>query len=155
MKWKISPKIKIYEALGCLSDKRIITSDREIKVFSSSRKKYYTVKYNGSQNAIMSNDNGSFWMSYLGYPSIAYLMSIGELPFNQEFSNALKNIPWKEINSKNNNDFKKTIAQIDRILINEGVDIRKFYQFINEVEKAIQEKRFNLLGEKQQPPKEN
>ncbi len=73
----------------------------------------------------------------------------------EEFSNALKNIPWKEINSKNNNDFKKTIAQIDKILINESVDIRKFYQFINEVEKAIQEKSFDLLGEKQQPPKEN
>ena len=47
MKWAIPPKIKIYEALGCMGDKRIEVSENTGKVFSSSRGKYYTVNFDG------------------------------------------------------------------------------------------------------------
>lgn len=33
MKWKIPPKIKIYEALGCIADKRIEINGNDGKVF--------------------------------------------------------------------------------------------------------------------------
>ena len=72
MRWKNPPKIKVYEALGCIADNRIEVNENEAKVYSSSREKYYTVKYD--RNSIMSNDNGSYWVGYLGYPSIALLM---------------------------------------------------------------------------------
>lgn len=152
MKWNIPPKIKIYEALGCLADGRLESVDNEIRVYSSSRNKYYTILYDKVNNAIMANDNGSFFVGYLGYPSIAYLMKINELPFNVEFVQGLKDIPWKDINVKNNNDFEKTIIEIDKILVERGIDLEKFHSFIDQVLNEIKNKSFSLLGTKQKPP---
>jgi len=154
MKWKLPPIIKIYEALGCLADKRLKVTDSEVRAYSSSGNKYYTVQYSESKNAIMSNDNGSFWVGYLGYPSIAYLMKLGKLPFSKKYYKALKDIAWKDINTKNKNNFTKTILEIDEIVKQRGVNIKEFHDFIDKIEKAIEEKDLNLLGTKQNPPKE-
>ena len=154
MKWKLSPKIKIYEALGCLADGRLKITDSEVRVYSSSGNKYYTVQYSESENAIMSNDNGSFWVGYLGYPSIAYLMKLRKLPFSKEYSEALKDIAWKDINTKNKNNFTETMLEVDEIIKQRGIDIQKFHDFIDKVDKTIKEKDLNLLGMKQNPPKE-
>ncbi|TSA58262.1 hypothetical protein D4R42_00070 [bacterium] len=153
MKWKLPPIIKIYEALGCLADGRLKVTDFEVRVYSSSGNKYYIVQYSESENAIMSNDNGSFWVGYLGYPSIAYLMKLGKLPFSKRYSEALKSIAWKDINTKNKNDFTKTMSEIDKIIKQRGINIKEFHDFIDKVEKAIKEKDLNLLGIKQNPPK--
>ncbi len=153
LKWKLPPKIKIYEALGCLADGRLKKIDNDIRVYSSSRNKYYTVQYDENKNAIMANDNGSFWVGYLGYPSIAYLMKIGKLPFNQQYSKALKDIPWKDINLKNKNNFAKTILEVDEILKQKDVDLKKFYNFLDKIKKTIKEKGLVLLGAKQRPPR--
>ena len=97
IKWKLPPKIKIYEALGCLADGRLKEINSQIRVYSSSGNKYYNVTYDQSKQAIMANDNGSYWQGYLGYPAIAYLMSVEELPFDQKFAEGLKDIAWKDI----------------------------------------------------------
>jgi hypothetical protein len=89
----------------------------EAKVYSSSREKYYTVTYDPANNAIMLNDNGAYWKGYLGYPGIAILLLTGFLPLQKEYSEILKDIPRKEINTKNNNDFEKTQKQIDTMII--------------------------------------
>jgi len=154
MKWKLPPIIKIYEALGCLADKRLKVTDPKVRVYSSSGNKYYTVQYSESKNAIMSNDNGSFWVGYLGYPSIAYLMKLGKLPFSKKYYKTLKDIAWKDINTKNKNNFTKTMLEIDEIVKQQGVNIKEFHDFIDKIEKAIEEKDLNLLGTKQNPPKE-
>src|SRR3990167_10799320 len=101
MKWKLPKTIKVYEALGALADGRVEATGDTGKVYSSSRKKFYDVSYDPINQAIMSNDNASYWQGYLGYPAIAYLMKIGQLPFNQKFADGLKGIAWKDINSKN------------------------------------------------------
>ena len=154
MKWKLPPIIKIYEALGCLADGRLKVTDSEVRVYSSSGNKYYTVQYSESKNAIMSNDNGSFWVGYLGYPSIAYLMKLGKFPFSKRYSESLKDIAWKDINTKNKNNFTKTMSEIDEIMKQRGINIKEFHDFIDKIEKAIKEKDLNLLGTKQNPPKE-
>ena len=79
MKWNISLKRKhIYEALGCISDKRIeLNLVDGAKVYSSSGGKFYAVKYDSKSNSVMSNDNTSYWTGQLGYPSIALLLLKG------------------------------------------------------------------------------
>jgi hypothetical protein len=153
MKWKDPHISKVYEALGCLADSRLEESNGEVKVYSSSRKKFYNVKYDKSKNEIMSNDNISFYVGALGYPSIAYLMKLGELPFNDGFANALKDIPWKDLNVKNKNDFSKTVVEVDKIVEEKGVDIKQFHKFIEETLDAVKKKGLTFSLPKPRPPK--
>ena len=152
MKWKIPPKIKIYEALGCISDKRIIEEDGEIHIYSSSKNKFYIVKYSESENSIMCNDNGSYYKNYLGYPSIAYLMYIGKIEYNEKYSRALKGIKWKDLNQKYNNDFKKTEKNIRNSLILQGINLKEFDEELDRVMNQIKKLNLNLLGNKIIPP---
>lgn len=92
MNWKIPPIEKIPEAMGCIADNRIEISGNEAKVYSSSRGKYYSVKYSPEENAIMANDNGSYWIGYCGYPSIAFLMLKGVIKYHPKIAEAFKDV---------------------------------------------------------------
>ena len=88
------------EALGAIADGRIkFVSDKEAKVVSSLGDRTYTVRWDGKLG-ITSDDNGSVYRGYLGYPSIAFLMLKGVLPYDEELAEALKGIPWKTINER-------------------------------------------------------
>lgn len=138
-KWKIPPRIKVLEALGAIGDERIQINGNEAKVYSSSRNKFYSVEYDKKTNTISSNDNGSYWKGYLGYPAIAYLMKIGELPVNLQFCEQLKDIKWKDINQKFKNDFEKTEKTIMDLLKKRGENVEELENFIEEIlEKLIE-----------------
>jgi hypothetical protein len=102
--WKLPPKIKIYEALGSVADSRLEVMGNSAKVYSSSRGKYYTVTYDAAQQAIMCNDNGSYWQGYLGYPAIAYLLESGVISYDHDLAKLLGDIHWKDINQGFKND---------------------------------------------------
>ena len=153
MKWNIPPIIKIYEALGSISDDRIEIEGLKAKVYSSSREKFYIVRYEPKTNLIMTNDNASYYVGYLGYPAIAYLMKIGELEFSEEYANALSGIKWKDINVKFKNDFSKTQEYMDGIVESKGLNLGRFYNYLERVLEQLKSKSLNLLGEKEQPPK--
>lgn len=153
MKWKIPPKIKAYEALWTISDNRIELVDDEIRVYSSSRNKYYNIWYNEKENAIMTNDNGSFWQWYLGYPAIAYLMYIGKISYDVRFAEALKWIAWKDINQKFKNNWKKTERLVCNIVKEKGLKVSEFLEEIENIMKQIEKLDLNLLGKKKKPPK--
>lgn len=158
--WKTPPKIKVYEALGCVADERIEIMGSEAKVFSSSLGKYYSVWYEQNEKAIMVNDNGSFYIGYLGYPAIAYLMKEGRLPFDQNYSDALKGIHWKDLNMKYNRskgdvpdyDFDSVLKEIDQIMLEKGIDLSRFHIYVEEVLNEITRSRYRYLGEKITPP---
>ncbi len=98
--WKKPPRIKVLEALGCIADGRIkFISDKVAQVTSSTGERVYDVKWDGERR-IFSNDNGSIYRGYLGYPSIAFLMVKGVLPFDERLAEALRGIPWKILNEK-------------------------------------------------------
>ena len=151
MKWQTPPIIKIYEALGCLADERI-EENGQIKVYSSSRNKFYIVQYSAKDRAIMTNDNGSYWKGYLGYPAIAYLMKIGQIKYDEKFSKALKGIKWKDLNQKFKNDFDKTIEHIRKGLLLQGINLKEFDEEINNILEQIKKLDLNLLGNKVKPP---
>lgn len=108
MQWKIPPKIKVYEALGAIVDGRVKADGYKAVVFSSSGGKQYDVTYSPDENIITSNDNGSYWQGYLGYPSIALLIALGVIKCDRSMAQFLKGVPWKDLNVKNRNNYTLT-----------------------------------------------
>lgn len=153
-KWKLPPVIKIYEALGAIADERVFFDGDNAEVYSSEGNKKYDVVYSGTDNAIMSNDNGSYWVGYLGYPSITYLMLRGVLDFNLDYAKALKGIEWKKINTANKNDFEKTQKEVDGILESKAIDLDHFYLYLAGVNNQMMEMNLEMLGNRVKPPKE-
>ncbi|MFA6315274.1 MAG: hypothetical protein WC648_02825 [Candidatus Paceibacterota bacterium] len=150
MKWKHPPIIKIYEALGSVADGRVEVDGNTAKIYSSSRNKYYDVLYDPNNGSIMTNDNGSYWKGYLGYPAIAFLMKIGSLSHDPDLAELLKGIAWKDINQKFKNDFDKTL---EYILSDKTDDNRKQLEdYARKVDKEISDLNLNMLGKKVLPP---
>ena len=151
--WKAPPSIKVYEALGCIADKRIVEEEGKIRVYSSSRNKYYIVNYDEKNNAIVSNDNGSYYVGYVGYPAIAYLMLKEKLLFNQKYADALKDIHWKDLNTKFNNDYFLVEEFIHKhYLEKHNISIKKFKLFIEKVLEEIQTLQLKKLPFPSLPP---
>jgi hypothetical protein len=153
MKWKIPPKIKIYEALGAVGDERVEVIGNEAKIYSSSRNKFYNVKYDPGSNAIMANDNGSFWQGYLGYPAVAFLMKIEIIKFDPRCTEVLRDIAWKDINTKFENNFNKTSDYVHSLLKGKGISIEDFLQEVDNIYLQIQKLGLSRLGGKAKPPK--
>lgn len=148
--WENPPIIKIYEALGAVVDGRLAVSGNSGKCYSSSGNKYYDIEFDKSANAIMTNDNGSFWKGYLGYPAIAFLLKINELPYQENLAQLMKEIAWKDINQKHKNDFDKTLTEI---LTPRSNDERKELEtYTNDVLEEITKRQYKLLGQKTKPP---
>lgn len=152
MKWKIPPRIKVYEALGAIADERIVVEDNTAKVYSSSRGKYYTVEYNPEERAIMTNDNGSYWVGYLGYPAISFLMLKKLLPYNETYAHVLRDIAWKDINVKFKNDFSKTEKLLEDIFTQKNIDVEEVHIYTQQILDEIKKLNLNLLGQKKKPP---
>lgn len=152
MKWKLPPKIKIYEALGCIADGRMTVEGNTAKIYSSSGNKFYTVTYDPEQNAIMANDNGSYWRGYLGYPAIAFLMQSGVILFDPAFAEALKGIHWKNVNTKFKNDFDKTAEYVHSLLELKNVSLEDFLSEVDRIFDQIEKLNLSLLGQKILPP---
>ncbi|MFH1802756.1 MAG: hypothetical protein ABH864_04910 [archaeon] len=151
MKWKIPPKIKVHEALGCIGDGRIEVNGNEARVFSSSKGKFYSVKYDG-KNAIMCNDNGSYWVGYLGYPAIAFLMLKGKIHYNAKLVEAFKDIAWKDVNVKFKNDYEKTESYVLDLIRKNGFNLSEINSEIDSIYEQIKMLEMDLFGEKVKPP---
>lgn len=153
MQWGQPPKIKIYEALGALSDGRAhLRSPISARVFSSSGGKFYTVTYDPARQAIMANDNGSYWQGYLGYPAIAFLMKIGKISYNKKISQALKGIAWKDLNIRFENDFEKTLAWADEWLAKKRISREMMESEVDRILRHIEALELSRLGKKIKPP---
>jgi len=149
-KWKRSPIIKIYEALGAIADDRIEVLGNIAKVYSSSGNKFYTVTYDPLTQSIMANDNGSYWKGYLGYPAIAFLLKINVISFDVEALKFLKGIKWKDINQKFINNFDKTL---EYVLTPRSLEERKILDDLtNKIDKELVRLDLSLLGKKVKPP---
>ncbi len=97
----LPPRIKILEALGTISDKRIkIIDSKNAVVKSSDGSREYKVYIDLEKNEAYSTDNGTKYRGYIGYPIIALLMLQKKLPYNEKIAEALKGIPWKKLNEK-------------------------------------------------------
>lgn len=150
MKWKIPPRIKVYEALGAIADGRVKMNDSTATVTSSSGNKEYQVIYDSNKNAITANDNGSYWQGYLGYPAIAFLMMKELLPYKSDIAEWLKGIAWKDVNEQYKNDFDRVESFINSKLGNDQQETLD--QEIGEIMESIKELKINKLSITVKPP---
>lgn len=152
--WKIPPRIKAYEALGCVADGRVRLIKDGAKVDASSRNKTYAVLYDAKSNAIMANDNGSYWQGYLGYPSIAFLMVKSILSYDAECAESLRGIHWKKVNTEFKNDYDKTEEYCLDLAEKRGVTRETMKQEIDRLLKQIDDLNMRRLGKRMPPAKE-
>ena len=124
----------------------------EWQVYSSSGNKFYMVRYDKQNNAIMSNDNGSYWQGYLGYPAIAVLLITGAIKYQPKFAEALKGIKWKDLNTKFKNDYNKTIQYCHQLIRKRGYDLEEFLKEVKNIDKQIQTLKIKKLGKRLRPP---
>lgn len=162
---KDPPLIKIYEAIWCIADNRLEIDKQnsglfwsefqtvKAKVYSSSRWKHYEVEYNEEKNAMMANDNGSYWKWYLWYPQIALLIKLWKISVPQQFFQWLKDIMRKDINTKNKNDFDKSMEEINLIMKDRWIIIDDFNNRLYEAYSQIKDMKMGLLWKKILPPK--
>lgn len=121
--WEIPPVVKAYEALGAVGDGRVRIRDvTRAVVTSSSGNKNYQVETSADGREISSNDNASYWRGYLGYPAIAVLIERGLYRAPANVTDALAGIPWQEINRRNRNNYAKTLAEVDKLIEENGHD---------------------------------
>ncbi len=161
MLWNIPPKKQVYEALGCLADKRLELVNNGVpdtngiikaKVSSSSHGKFYDVSFDKSTMSVMSNDNTAYYKGYLSYPAIALLMSVGIISYNKSTSESLKCIPWKDINQKYNNNFDKVKEDVFVIIKNNGFDYEATKVEVERIMDQLRDLNISYLGKKQKPP---
>lgn len=150
MVWKHPPLTKIYEALGAVADGRVKIEGCQATCYSSSGNKFYTITYDVADKAIMCNDNASYYHGYLGYPAIAYLITVGLLPYEAGIANLLKGVAWKDLNQEYNNDFERTLESI--LVKLDPVDRSNLDSFVSKIDAKISSLAFKQLGEKTKPP---
>ncbi len=139
------PRIKILEALGAVSDGRIhVIDEHRARVVSSEGDKEYDVYVDWEQGIAYSNDNGTKFRGYVGYPIIAMLMLQGRLPFDKRLADSLKGIPWKKLNEK----YKKYWI-VEKIVKNiaskKGVKPEEIDAFINMVMNKLAKRKLRLV----------
>lgn len=152
--WKLPPKMKILEALGCLGDGRIVVNDNTARVQSSSGNKWYNVSYDSVGNAIMSNDNGSYWQGYLGYPAIAFLMHNKIINHDTKYAKVLAGIHWKDLNTRFKNDYTKTESEIKNIVTKRGILDVELSMAVDDIYKQIKALSLKELGKRLKPPRD-
>lgn len=116
---KLPPIEKIYEAYSAIADDRIILHADRAAVLSSDRSKEYNVTWDG--NTYASDDNGTYWQGYAGYPVIAVLMEQEKLPLDVRIASYFAGVNWTELNAKYKRDYAKAAAAVlDRLECGDG-----------------------------------
>jgi hypothetical protein len=138
--WKMPPLAKIYEAIGAIGDGRVkIIDERHAAVSSSDGSKTYAVELSADGHDISSNDNSSYWQGYLGYPAIAVMIARGFYHPRKDVIQALSGVPWKELNRRFRNDYKRTIAEVIRRAEEQGYDAAVIHAEAEAILTAVRE----------------
>ncbi|MEF2916683.1 MAG: hypothetical protein U0O17_11185 [Longicatena caecimuris] len=103
-----SPLAKVYEAYSAVADGRVEMKEDEAYVISSDHTKKYTVRF--LENTYFSNDNATIWQHYAGYPIIAVVLMQGKVAIRKEILSYFKDVNWKLLNTKYNNNYQEAIA---------------------------------------------
>lgn len=123
---RLPPIEKIYEALTAIADGRVKfegdknRAEGKAHVEASSSEKCYEVTW--ELNTYSSNDKGTYWQGYPGYPVVAVLMLQGKLPYDENLARQLSNINWKEVIRRHGNDYR---AAVSEVLDKRGIDARE------------------------------
>ncbi len=143
----------IYEALSAIADNRFELIDEcNAKCTSTSKGKFYSIQYDKSLNAIMSNDNMAYYRGEVSYPMVAMLLVIGAFEYDKTILEALKEIPWKDINQRNKNDYMRSVEEVLRDLETKGIDVEKIKTETQRIFVWVMGLKLKYLGDKVVPP---
>jgi hypothetical protein len=143
----------VYEALTAIADERIEIKNGIAKCFSSSRNKFYTIKFDTKELLFMSDDNMAYYKDEISYPMLAVLLKEKVIDFDKNILPHFKNIPWKDINQKNKNDYMKSVREFlentppNLPLARGGIE-QECSRIFNELNKL----KLKVWGEKVLPP---
>lgn len=131
------PRVKVLEALGAIADKRVVVVDeKRCKVTSSEGNRVYDVYVDLERGYAYSNDNGTFYRNYVGYPIISFLMLKSVLPFSQDVADKLRDIKWKTLN-ENYKKYALVEEHVKRLYAARGGDPQALEKFVAEVMKVL------------------
>lgn len=134
---QLPPRIKVLEALGAIADGRIEKLNKNVyRVVSSERDREYLVYIDVERELAYSNDNGTRFRGYVGYPIIAALMLEGILPFGERVAEALRGIPWRRLNEQ----YKRYLlaeSHVKRVAAEKGVAPREVDELVSRVLAAL------------------
>lgn len=136
-----------------MGDGRYQIDGNSATVTSSSGGKAYTVSYDPDNQAIMANDNGSYWQGYLGYPAVVYLLAAHIVPYQAHLATYLAGFAWKNINQQFKNNFDQTQEYIDGLVeARHGVNLDDFHRQITSVQAAVNQLGLVHDGPRVKPP---
>ncbi|BCS92918.1 hypothetical protein L3N51_00806 [Metallosphaera sp. J1] len=142
MRLRQPPRIKVLEALGAIADQRVKKVNEHYEVVSSEGDRKYTVKVEGDN--VSSDDNGTRYRNYVGYPIIAVLMLEGRLPYDDELARALAGIPWRKLNEE-----MKDYSKVEEIVLEKaeqkGVKRERIEDFVSKVMEDVRRLRLNKV----------
>ena len=131
------PRIKFLEALGALADGRVEEKDTgEALVRSSEGDRVYRVFVDVDRGVAYSDDNGTFYRNYVGYPIVALLIKQGRLPYDGELAEVLKGLKWRELNERYRN-YRKVEEEVKKIVGEKGVQPSKVDEYISKAREAL------------------
>ena len=138
---KLPPRIKVLEAVSAVAKGRVIKEDGAFRVSASAGNREYLVILQG--DFVYSNDNGTLYRGYIGYPIIAAMIVEGIVPDFRELGNALKDIPWAELNAKMAS-YRKVEDYVKEVARRSGIEKEKVDKYIANVLGLLKEKRLKF-----------
>lgn len=128
---RLPPRIKVLEALGALADNRVeLKSDNEAVVTSSEGDRQYRVYVDVARRLAYSDDNGTIYRGYVGYPIISLLMLKGVLPVDEQLKEALRGIPWRRLNEQYKR-YEVVMELLKRELSKKGIEPSRVDKYID------------------------
>ncbi|MCS7145650.1 MAG: hypothetical protein NZ938_03025 [Aigarchaeota archaeon] len=137
MQLSTPPRVKVLEAVGAVAGARVkVLSDAEAEVRASEGDRTYRVFLDMSRGLADSDDNGTRFRNYIGYPILAFMMVKGILPYDEELGRALKDVKWRSVNELFKN-YRLVERYIKEELKRVGVQSSRVDSYIAEVMGAL------------------
>jgi len=136
---RLPPRIKVLEAFGAVVDGRVrLVGEGRCEVVSSEGDRVYNVVVEGG--FVYSNDNGTLYRGYVGYPILACLMAEGKLPIDAELGEKLRGVPWRRLNEQ----YKRYEEVLQRIYAERGIERERAEAYIDAVLRRLAAMRLRL-----------
>ncbi len=141
----LPPRIKILEAAGAVAGGRVkVISEHEAEVKASEGDRTYRVFLDIESGLVSSDDNGTTFKNYLGYPIVALLMIKGEVPYDSEIGDGLKDIKWRTLNEQYKS-YRVVEAVIKEKLRAKGISDKRVDEYIKKVFGKLSQYSFRKL----------
>jgi hypothetical protein len=136
---RLPPRIKVLEALGAVVDGRVrLVGEGRCEVVSSEGDRVYNVVVEGG--FVYSNDNGTLYRGYVGYPILSCLMAEGKLPTDAQLGEKLRGVPWRRLNEQ----YKRYEEVLVRVLAERGIERERAEAYIDAVLRRLAAMRLRL-----------